>query len=144
MSNYIVIKKVETDVAYISMCDDGIVRVLFKKNKEINPSSLKNLFETFNDLAKGVSYPYLYSAEDGSVIFTTDGNAYSKQNQHAFPKVCSAFVVTSLAHRLIANFYLKINKPVNPSKLFKDKEDAESWCFQQLKGHDKKNYSMVM
>lgn len=144
MSNYIVIKKVETDVAYISMCDDGIVRVLFKKNKEIDPSSLKNLFETFSDLVEGVSYPYLYSAEDGSVIFTTEGNAYSKQNQHAFPKVCSAFVVTSLAHRLIANFYLKIDKPANPSRLFKNKEDAESWCFQQLKDHDKKHYSMVM
>ena len=144
MSNYIVIKKVETDVAYISMCDDSIVRVLFKKNKEIDPSSLKKLFETFNDLVEGVSYPYLYSAEDGSVIFTTEGNAYSKQNQHAFPKVCSAFVVTSLAHRLIANFYLKINKPAHPSKLFKDKEEAERWCYQQLKGSNKKHYSMVI
>ncbi len=139
MSNYIVIKKVETEVAYISMCNDGIVRVLFKKNKEIDPSALKKLFEVFNDLVEGVSYPYLYSAEDGSVVFTAEGNAYSKQNQHEFPKICSAFVVTSLAHRLIANFYLKINKPVNPSKLFKNIVDAESWCLQQLKGQNKKH-----
>lgn len=132
MSSYIVIKKEETDASHISMCSDGIIRVLFKKNIEIGPPVLKDLFEKFNEIIEGVSYPYIYFAEDGSVIFTTEGNAYSKQNQHLFPKICNAFVTKSLAQRLIANFYLKFNKPENPSKLFTSHDEAERWCFQQL------------
>ena len=132
MACFSVIKKTETDSAQISVCSDGIIRVLFRKNKEIGPVVLKDLFEKLNEVVEGVSYPYIYFAEDGSVIFTTEGNAFSKQNQHIFPKVCSAFVTKSLAQRLIANFYLKINKPGNPSKLFKTPEEAEAWCFQQL------------
>lgn len=144
MSSYIVIKKEETDAAYISMCSDGIIRVLFKRNKEIGPPALKDLFEKFNELVKGERYPFIYFAEDGSVTFTTEGNAYSKQNQHMFPKICSAFVTKSLAQRLIANFYLKINKPVNPSKLFKSQDEAENWCSQQLDEFAKKHQSKVM
>jgi hypothetical protein len=144
MSSYIVIKKEETDSAYISMCSDGIIRVLFKKNKEIGPPALKELFEKFSMIVEGVNYPFIYFAEDGSVTFTTEGNAYSKQNQHVFPKMCSAFVTKSLAQRLIANFYLKINKPANPSKLFKSQDEAEIWCSQQLDKATKNHQSKVI
>lgn len=144
MSSYIVIKKEETESAYISMCSDGIIRVLFKRDKEISPSVLKPLFEKFNEMVQGVSYPFIYFTEDGSVVFTTEGNTYSKQNQHVFPKICSAFVTKSLSQRLIANFYLKINKPSNPSRLFKSQDEAEIWCFQQLDIANKKHQSNVI
>ncbi|HRF99912.1 MAG TPA: hypothetical protein PKZ75_02275 [Bacteroidia bacterium] len=144
MSSYIVIKKEETESAYISMCSDGIIRVLFKRDKEISPSVLKPLFEKINEMVQGVSYPFIYFAEDGSVVFTTEGNTYSKQNQHVFPKICNAFVTKSLSQRLIANFYLKINKPSYPSKLFKNQYEAEEWCFQQLEIANQKHQSSVM
>ncbi len=144
MSSYIVIKKEETEAAYISMCSDGIIRVLFKRDKEIGPTVLKPLFEKFKEMVGEVSYPFIYFAEDGSVVFTTEGNTYSKQNQNVFPKTCSAFVTKSLSQRLIANFYLKINKPSNPSKLFKNQDEAEAWCFQQLEMVNKKHQSNVM
>jgi hypothetical protein len=141
MSCFSVIKKTETDAAQISVCSDDIIRIFFKKNKEIGPIALKELFEKLNGLVEGVRYPFIYFAEDGSVIFTTEGNAYSKRNQNSFPKICSAFVTNSLAQRLIANFYLKINKPEHPSKLFKTSEEAEKWCFQQVELFKAKNDS---
>lgn len=144
MSSYIVIKKEETSAAYISICSDGIIRVLFKKNKEIDPDALRELFEKFNKMVNGLKYPFIYFAEDGSVVFTTEGNTYSKENQHVFPKTCSAFVTKSLAQRLIANFYLKINKPANPSKLFKTQAEAENWCLEQLELASHKHQSSVM
>lgn len=144
MFSYIIIKKEETNASYISMCSDGIIRVLFKRNQEIDPIVLKELFDKFNEMTDGVSYPYIYSAEDGSVTFTTEGNVYSKQHQHLFPKICSAFVTKSLAQRLIANFYLKINKPENPSKLFKTLEEAEIWCFEQILEAKKMHQSNVI
>jgi hypothetical protein len=133
MSDYIITKKAETEEAYIKLCSDGIVRVIFKKDKEIGPRVLKRLFGLFNDFVAGKRYPFIYCAEDGLVVFTNEGNTYSRQNQHVFPKLCSAFVVKSLAQRLIASFYLKFNKPVTPSKVFNRPEEAETWCLAQLK-----------
>ena len=139
MSNYRVIKKTETNALEISMCSDGIIRVMFKKNTEIEPPIFKEMFEKFNDMIEGEKYPYIYFVEDSSVIFTNEGREYSKQNELAFPKICNAFVVKSLAHKLIANFYLKFNKPVYPSKVFSNMADAEAWCFEQYKEHQNPN-----
>jgi hypothetical protein len=144
MSNYIVIKKSETDAAEISICDDGIIRVMFKKNMEVGPPEFKELFEKYNALVEGKGYPYIYSVEDSSVTITNEGRTYSKEKEFSFPKVCNAYVVTSLAHKLLANFYLKFNKPFYPSKVFTTMEDAEIWSLQQLKDSDKKHYSMVI
>jgi hypothetical protein len=144
MSNYIVIKKSETPAVEISICSDGIIRVMFKRNTEIGPPEFKELFEKYNSLVEGKSYPYIYFVEDSSVIFTNEGRVYSKEHEFSFPKICNAYVVTSLAHKLIANFYLKFNKPSYPSKVFTNMKNAEEWCFQQLKDSDKKHYSMVM
>lgn len=135
MSTYHVIKKIETDALEISMCSDDVMRVMFKKNTEIEPPIFKEMFEKFNGMIEGKKYPYIYFVEDSSVVFTNEGREYSKQNELAFPKICNAFVVKSLAHKLIANFYLKFNKPVYPSKVFSNMEDAETWCLEQSQKH---------
>ena len=131
MSTYTIIKKVETRGAEISMCSDGIMRVMYKKNEEIDSSVIKDLIENYNKLVEGKKYPYIYFTEDNSVTFGNDVRAYFKQNEHAFPKICDAFIVKSLAQKLIANFYLKFNKPTYPSKVFNNMADAESWCLLQ-------------
>jgi len=144
MSNYIVIKKSETLAAKISMCNDGIVRVMFKKNTEIGPAEFKELFEKYNALVEGKSYPYLYTVEDGSVTITNEGRAYSKANEYSFPKICNAYVLKSLAHKLVANFYIKFNKPSYPSKVFSNMDEAEAWCLKLLKDSGRKHYSIVI
>jgi hypothetical protein len=121
MSSYTIIKKVETSAAVISIYSDDTMRVMYKKNKEIDSSVLKDLIEIYNKLVEGKKYPYIYYTEDDSVTFSHDVREYFKQNEYSFPKICDAFVVKSLAQKLIANFYLKFNKPAYPSKVFNSK-----------------------
>ena len=135
MSNYTIIKKVETIATEISMCSDGIMRVMYKKNTEIDPSILKDLIENYNKLVEGKKYSYIYYTEDDSVTFSNDVRDYFKQNEHSFPKICDAFIAKSLAHKLIANFFLKFNKPAYPFKVFSNMEDAEIWCLEQSQKH---------
>ncbi len=132
MSSYIVIKKEETASAHIFMCSDGIIRVLFKKNKEVNASDFKELFLVYNDLVQGNRHPFIYYPEDGSTTVTEDGRAYAKQEEFSFPKTCNAVVVTRLSHKLLANFYFKFNKPSHPFKVFNKMDDAEKWCLEQI------------
>jgi hypothetical protein len=141
MSTYTIIKKVETSATEIAMCSDGIMRVMYKKNREIDSSVLKNLIENYNQLVEGKKHPYIYYTEDNSVTFSHDVREYFKQHEQSFPKICDALVVKSLAQKLIANFYLKFNKPAYPTKVFNTMEDAETWCLQQSQKH--KNNKML-
>lgn len=131
MPDPIVIKKSETDFAVVSLGNDQIVRVMFKKKTEINQESFNKLFEVFKNMIDDTPYAYIYYAEDSSSTITDDGRRFAKKEEFSFPKICNAAIVTNLAHKLIANFYLKFNKPNYPFKVFSKMEEAEKWCRQQ-------------
>jgi len=44
--------------------------------------------------------------------------------------LASAMVVTSPMLKMMANFYIMVNKPKNPTRLFTDREDALEWLRQ--------------
>lgn len=131
MPHYHVTKKTETATACILLCDDNIMRVQFKKDTEITALHLEENFNAYKAMVGAHKYPYIYYAEDGSVMYTESARAYSREHEDDFPKLCIAVVVKTLAHKLIANFYLKFNKPGCLFKVFDKMEVAETWCQQQ-------------
>lgn len=131
MPDPIVIKKSETDFAVVTLGADKIMRVMFRKKTEITQDSFRKLFELFKTMIDGIPYAYIYYAEDSSPTVTDDGRRFAKDEEFSFPKICNAVIVTNLAHKLLANFYLKFNKPNYPFKVFSKIEDAEKWCRQQ-------------
>ncbi len=58
-----------------------------------------------------------------NVIAKNENNPYSKAD---------AFVIKSMAQRILANFYVKIHKPERPTKFFSSKEDAITWLNQYV------------
>ena len=47
-----------------------------------------------------------------------DTNPYSK---------AESFITNNLAQKIIGNFYMKIQKPTRPTKLFTNEKDAIEW-----------------
>lgn len=41
--------------------------------------------------------------------------------------IADALVINSLAHKILANFYMKMNKPVKPTKIFTSQKKAVDW-----------------
>lgn len=140
MSNYIILKKAETDTALVSVCNDGIVRVLFKKNAEINPSNVKENIDAYNALVDGEYYTYLFYTEDDFVVYTSEGLKYAgDHSKTGFPKICSAVVVKPLAHKIIANFYIRLHSSKDlPIKVFNKLHEAESWCIAEYQKYQNK------
>ena len=46
--------------------------------------------------------------------------------------ISDAIIISSAAHRIIANFYMKINRPKKPTKFFNDLESSIAWSNEQL------------
>jgi hypothetical protein len=51
-------------------------------------------------------------------------SASKDENAHT---IADALVVKNLSQRIIANFYLRFNKPVKPTRVFSDAENAAFW-----------------
>ncbi|MES2565774.1 MAG: hypothetical protein V4565_02840 [Bacteroidota bacterium] len=132
MPHFSVIKRTDLETVEISMCSDGIIRVMFRKKAEINAAVFKEVFGKYNEMVDEKKYPFIYFAEDSSVVVTNDGRDFAKKEEYSFPKVCNAVIVKSLAHKLLASFYFKFNKPVFPFKVFNSMEEAEKWCLQEV------------
>ena len=47
-------------------------------------------------------------------------------------RIATAFVINSLYHRLLVKFFIKINKPSVPTKVFFNMKDAREWMDLQL------------
>jgi hypothetical protein len=52
---------------------------------------------------------------------------YLAQNKNNPYAKADAFVIKSVAQKIIANFYLKISTPERPTKFFKNKTEAINW-----------------
>lgn len=57
-------------------------------------------------------------------------NYYAKSELTKY-RLADAFVIGSLATRLVTNFYFAINKPTVPSKMFNNKKEAMNWLLEQ-------------
>ena len=60
-------------------------------------------------------------------VFEPESRAFSASEEGLKYTMADAMVFNSMAHRLMANFYLKFNKPSRPSKAFTSIESAREW-----------------
>lgn len=139
MNTYKIVRQKETTTAIITLGSDEIVRVVFKDLAKVTPVEVEENFKVYNEIIRGVAYPFIITGNSSSADYTSEGLAYAKAHEHDWPKICVALCVRGLAQRLLANFYLKFNKPSHPHKVFVNLADAEIWCAEQLtktKGKD--------
>jgi hypothetical protein len=119
-------KVIENDVAIVRSRKDGIVHVTFKEGTEIDAALQDRMIEIYLEICGGRKRPFLYTGI-GDVTITKEGREHSKNLEDVFPAAATAVIADSIAYKLIANFYLKVNKPKTPYKVFKDIPSAESW-----------------
>ena len=56
-----------------------------------------------------------------------EGREYGSSEEGTRFSIAEAYIIKSMAQKIIANFYMRVNKPVVPTRFFQDKEDAEEW-----------------
>ena len=69
---------------------------------------------------------------------TSEARTYYSVSEYSKFRYADALVIESLATRLVTNFYLSIDKPPVPSKMFTAKEDAMTWLLEQKQNNDSK------
>ncbi|MDF2450468.1 MAG: hypothetical protein K0R26_2972 [Bacteroidota bacterium] len=121
-----IVKELDFKSFTVTLKTNGIVYVLFKDECLINIELQKKLLHIYEDITGGNLMPFIFlAAENVSVTKEAKENAIYIEDQSMVG--ASAVVVDNLAYRLIANFYLRVNRPKRPYRVFSKVEDAETW-----------------
>ncbi len=120
---------IELPESIIGLRKDGIVHVYYKPLTEISLEYQDRQLAAFNEISKGKKFAVIFEAGE-NVTIGSDARAYAASLESVSPTLCKVVFVKTLAHRLMAEFYYKFNKPKRPYKVFKDFEEGIKWLLE--------------
>jgi hypothetical protein len=122
------IQEIVFSYAKVQLFDNKLIRLEAFGDVQINLAMAREMNSTIGILSKG---------KPALVLLV--GNALTKVDQEAMDLSSSeeglqytigdAMVVKSIKERVLANFYLKFNRPKKPTKIFNSEEEAIKWLF---------------
>jgi hypothetical protein len=118
--------RVELKHTTIIKRNDGIVEVHCGHDFYYNLKELKEIISGFEKILGPKRYPILYVAGDYTSI-SREAREFGASEEGTRCSLAEAVVIKSLAQKLLADLYLKLNKPVVPTRFFNSKKEAEIW-----------------
>ncbi len=110
----------------VELRDDGIIQFFYGENTEYTMAETRELEEAVIEMTKGVTHRSLRIAGKSTSV-DTEVMKYLSRGRGALFTLADAFVIHSPAQKILANFYLNINRPILPTKVFNDAGEAEKW-----------------
>lgn len=99
---------------------------------ELLLEDVMDMHKAFLELSQGKKYAVLM---DATKYFSPSDKARAKIASKQFTNIryATAFVVASLANRLIGNLFIRFNKPATPTRIFNNETSALEWLKEEEK-----------
>lgn len=120
------VRRIETHEAIVGLRHDGIVHVYYKPDTEITITLQEKMMVIFNEITGQKKSLFIFQAAERCSV-TKDARENAIRVENETPTKATVVYVTTLAYRLIAEFYYKFNKPRQPYKVVSDFEDGIEW-----------------
>ena len=124
--------KTFTRSAEISKISQEIIRVSFKDAVHLNLEEVINIIRKSENLNSGKSYCFLADFSSSEVSFSTDARVYLSNNPTAKNRMADAIIVPSLAAKIKGDLYLRLHKPLVPTRFFTSEEKATEWLNEMI------------
>jgi hypothetical protein len=118
--------RVETRTEVVWVDDDGIIHVLGKPNVEVNLDDARIVIETFRVLAGGARRPIVADITVTRSV-SRDARKYLSGPDVAQVALAGALVGRSPLSTAIGNFFMGLNRPLVPTRLFSSEHAALDW-----------------
>jgi hypothetical protein len=124
--SYKIIEKLDLAHTKIELRDDGIIQFFYGDNINYTMKETEELENAVIKITKVVVHKSLRVAGKFSNI-DIEVMKYLSRGRGTLFTLADSFVLHSMPQKLLANFYLKINKPVLPTKFFTKITEADKW-----------------
>lgn len=106
--------------------EDGIVRTKVKAGAEVGIVEAKENSHAVNSYFEGEKFPLIVDSRGIKSITRDARNQFSTKGRETHV-TSFAIIIDSPLSRVIGNFFMGINKPAIPSRLFENESDAIQW-----------------
>lgn len=124
--------KIELNHSEISLRADGIVEIQVYENAEIGEKECREIMDAYERMLEPRKYPLLHVVGN-YVTMDKEAREFSSSEEGLRFSKAEAFVINSLPHKILANFYMKMNKPTVPTKFFGTQQEAVAWLLKFIK-----------
>jgi hypothetical protein len=120
-----------------------IIRIKLIEGSEIELNDTIQNKNAILTLTRGSNYLALVDIRV-NVTVSKEARAYAALAENNLGRIASAFIITSTANKLIGNFFINVNKPEIPTRIFSSEESATKWLNEFLYLTEiKKEYSSL-
>lgn len=117
---------IETRVFQTQFIPEGYILTKVKAGSEIRLEDAEGNTETVISLSKGSNFPILVDLREIKSISKEARDHFSMRGRK--PNVTAiAMLVNSPVSKIIGNFFLGLNKPTVPTRLFTSQREAKNW-----------------
>lgn len=122
----------EKDFKNITMrlYENDIMNIVFKSDTYIDISDIEEVMNWVQSVGSGRMFVNLMEGAYNTDL-APEVRAFSASNDNNNYTIADALLISSQAHKLVTNFYIKFNKPVKPTKVFTDKNKAIEWLLEE-------------
>ena len=123
-------KVIECTHSRVFLRDDGILQIEIKDNTYFEVKDADELIDAAKKIGGGKRFLNLIFTGKETLL-DTKARSYSSSKEGSKYKLADAFVINTLAQKLIANFIVKAQNPAVPTAFFQDEESAVKWLKKQ-------------
>lgn len=116
----------------LELLEPHIIKASVFEHVELELEDILEMKEETKELSEGNKFSVLLDATHNFLI-SSEARIKLSSAEYTKDRVATALVTKSLANKLIGNFFIKINKPASPTKLFAEELPALLWLRDQLK-----------
>ena len=122
-----IVETIDLATSIVTFRTDGIFQVEIKNvDREIIEEDIRELTIEIGKMGGGKTYPVLIIIKEWNTIHKS-ASQYAATEEAGIYTKANAIVVTSFAIRVSTNFFIKIFKPIRPTKMFNSEILAVEW-----------------
>jgi hypothetical protein len=116
--------------------DRRILRIHVMGNQVMEIADFYELLEAQKQLVRDDHHSSIITFQEDYVKLSKEVRKYQSVEISRLNRVSVALVIKSPAHRFYIGIYLRINKPIIPTKIFKTIDAAQEWSVTRLQKHN--------
>ena len=119
-------KVIECTHARVFLREDGILQIEINEDTYFDVKDVYEVLDAAKKIGGGRKFKNLIFPGKGTLL-DKDARILSSSEEGSIYKLADAFVISSIAQQLIANFIVKAGNPAVPTSFFRDEESALKW-----------------
>lgn len=117
---------IDLNTTQVTLRDDGVMHIHIRSGADMQLNDAVAVIDAMYKLGKGKKFPVLIDAGE-FVTVDKEVRLFSASKEGNLYTLADAIAYCSFAQKLIADFYVRHNQPIVPTRTFQEKEEAIRW-----------------